>query len=132
MRDGKRFILTWGLIAGATCLAALSGAPAQASSDNVLTGKWMWRATCDRGEFHGIMQLNQQGSTFTGAFLETNFWDKGVISNGVLRGSNISFDRTYGMIAQHLSADLSDGNRKLAGPYDSTMFGKCMLRGQKE
>jgi hypothetical protein len=132
MRDGKRLSLLPVLIAGSICLAAPTGGPAQANPDSILTGKWAWQATCDHGEFHGIMQLDQQGSTFTGAFLQTNFWDKGIISNGVLRGSNMTFDRTYGLIEQHLSADLSDGNRKLSGPYDSAMFGKCVLRGQKQ
>jgi hypothetical protein len=57
------------------------------------------------------MQIEQQDTAFTGQFLETNFWDKGTISNGVLTGKNMSFDRTYGLIQQHLSADLSDGDR---------------------
>jgi hypothetical protein len=104
---------------------------AQARPEDVLSGKWDWQAACDRGEFHGIMEINQQGNAFTGEFLQTNFWDKGTISNDVLNGRNMSFDRTYGLIEQHLSADLSDGNRKLSGPYESQMFGHCMLNGKK-
>jgi hypothetical protein len=118
-------LIACGLLLALACVAA------RAQSSDILSGKWEWQATCERGEFHGVMEIAQQGSTFTGRFLETNFWDKGTISNGVLRGINMSFDRTYGMIAQHLSADLSDSNRKLSGPYESTMFGSCVLRGKK-
>jgi hypothetical protein len=58
-------------ISTAVCTAATSIAEA-------LNGKWQWAATCDRGGFHGVMEFNaQSGSTFTGKFLETNFWDKG-------------------------------------------------------
>jgi hypothetical protein len=131
MGRGKRFAVSSALFIGGCSLLALLCAAARAQNADILTGKWEWQATCDRGEFHGVMELIQQGGTFTGQFLETNFWDKGTISNGVLRGNNMSFDRTYGLIAQHLSADLSDSNRRLAGPYDSTMFGKCVLRGKK-
>jgi hypothetical protein len=94
-------------------------------------GKWQWEATCDKGSFHGVMEFVQQGSAFAGEFLNTNFWDKGTISNGVIRGNHISFDRTYGFIEQHLAANLTDANRRLSGPYESSMFGKCILRGKK-
>jgi hypothetical protein len=129
MRSGTRFSirLCW-LIASWSLLVCT---PARAGTADVLTGKWEWQATCDRGEFHGVMQIEQQDTAFTGQFLETNFWDKGTISNGVLTGKNMSFDRTYGLIQQHLSADLSDGDRRLSGSYESTMFGHCVLRGKK-
>jgi hypothetical protein len=127
MAWGKRFGLPSGLLVACCSLLVC----VQARAEDVLSGKWDWQATCDRGEFHGIMEINQQGNAFTGEFLQTNFWDRGTISNGVLNGKNMSFDRTYGLIAQHLSADLSDGNRKLSGPYESQMFGHCVLNGKK-
>ena len=101
------------------------------ASADVLNGRWEWEATCDRGAFHGIMEFTQTGSAFSGQFLETNFWDKGTISNGIIRDNHISFDRTYGLIVQHLAADLLPSNRALSGPYNSKMFGKCVLRGKK-
>ena len=77
------------------------------------------------------MEFDVQSGTFTGKFLETNFWDKGVMANGTIQSSHISFDRTYGVIEQHLSADLSSSLREMSGPYLSTMFGNCTLRGKK-
>ncbi len=62
------------------------------------------------------MEFVQQGSTFTGQFLETNFWDKGTISNGVIQGNHINFDRSYGVIVQHLASDLSGSLREMSGP----------------
>jgi hypothetical protein len=127
MGRGKQFGLSCALLVACCSLFVC----AQVRAEDVLSGKWEWQATCDRGEFHGIMEIDQQGNAFTGQFLETNFWDKGTISNGVLNGRNMSFDRTYGLIEQHLSADLSDANRKLSGPYESAMFGHCVLNGKK-
>jgi hypothetical protein len=129
MALGKRLFASSAL--GGCGLVALFFAAARAQPADILTGKWQWEATCERGSFHGVMEFVQKGNTFTGEFLNTNFWDKGTISNGVLRGNNISFDRTFGLIAQHLSANLSGTNRTLGGPYDSPMFGKCYLRGRK-
>ena len=129
MARGQRIFASLAL--GGCGLVALFCAAVRAQHADILTGKWQWEATCERGSFHGVMEFVQKGNTFTGEFLNTNFWDKGTISNGVLRGNNISFDRTYGVIAQHLSANLSDAHRTLGGPYDSPMFGKCYLRGRK-
>jgi hypothetical protein len=120
-------ILVVGGFASTLALCAAAGA----AESNFLTGRWQWAATCTRGSFHGVMEFIQRGDTFTGRFLETNFWDKGTISNGILRGNVINFDRTYGLIEQHLSARLSDSNRRLSGPYDSSMFGRCTLNGHK-
>ncbi len=129
MRSNKRFGISSGFLIASWSLSVC--VPARAETADILSGKWEWQATCDHGEFHGIMEIKQQDTAFTGQFLETNFWDKGTISNGVLNGKNMRFDRTYGLIQQHLSADLSDANRKLSGPYESTMFGHCILRGKK-
>jgi len=121
-----------GLLAGAFGLAAYAHAAATTAVAEALNGKWQWAATCDRGSFHGVMEFAVQGDgTFTGQFLQTNFWDKGTMTNGVIHGNHISFDRSYGLIVQHLAADLSGSLREMSGPYDSTMFGKCVLRGKK-
>ena len=119
------------LITGACELAGPCGAAATAENSGGLNGKWNWEATCERGSFHGMMEFDAHGNTFTGQFLETNFWDKGVMLNGVITGNHISFDRTYGLIVQHLAADLSSSLRDMSGPYDSAMFGHCVLRGKK-
>ncbi len=129
MRQAKQLLALLTLVAGSYGLSPLWSSAA--SANDILSGQWAWQATCERGSFHGVMEFVQKGDTFTGRFMETNFWDKGTISNGVLRGKNISFDRTYGLIEQHLSADLFDSNRKLSGPYNSPMFGQCTLRGHK-
>lgn len=118
-------------VVGGLALALPLCAAARAADSNFLSGQWQWAATCTRGSFHGVMEFVQSGNTFTGRFMETNFWDKGTISNGVLVGNEISFDRTYGLIEQHLSARLSDSNRRLSGPYNSPMFGECTLTGRK-
>ena len=131
MERGKRFFVLSALIAGACGLAVPCGAAATAENSGGLNGKWQWEATCERGDFHGVMEFVQNGSTFVGQFLETNFWDKGTISNGVISGNHISFDRSYGLIVQHLASDLSSSLREMSGPYDSAMFGKCTLRGKK-
>jgi hypothetical protein len=119
------------LVVGSFASTLPFSATVRAAESNFLTGQWQWAATCTRGSFHGVMEFIQRGDTFTGRFLETNFWDKGTISNGILHGNMISFDRTYGLIEQHLSARLSDSNRSLSGPYDSPMFGQCTLSGHK-
>jgi len=119
------------LVAGSCAWTGPFCARAHAGEREFLTGQWQWAATCTRGSFHGVMEFIQSGATFTGRFMNTNFWDKGTISNGILRGNLISFDRTYGLIEQHLSARLFDSNRRLSGPYESEMFGHCTLRGQK-
>ena len=93
MGPGKRFFVLSTLIAGACGLAVPCGAAATAENSGGLNGKWQWEATCERGDFHGVMEFVQNGSTFVGQFLETNFWDKGTISNGVIQGNHISFDR---------------------------------------
>lgn len=113
------------------CVFPVVFCAAAAGVTEALSGKWNWEATCERGSFHGIMEFDAHGNTFTGQFLETNFWDKGVMLNGVITGSHISFDRTYGLIVQHLAADLSESLRDMSGPYESTMFGHCVLRGKK-
>jgi hypothetical protein len=129
MRQPKQLLALLTLIAGGYSL--LLPWSSTASAADILSGRWAWAATCAHGSFHGVMEFVQSGDSFTGRFLETNFWDKGTISNGVLRGKNISFDRTYGLIEQHLSANLFDSNRKLSGPYNSPMFGHCTLSGHK-
>jgi hypothetical protein len=98
-----------------------------------LTGQWRWAATCERGKFSGVMHLVQAGNEFTGKFGETNFWDKGTISNGQIRGSRITFDRWYSFIHQHLEVNLlsSSGNLSMKGPYSSVTFGKCELIATK-
>jgi len=131
MERGKRLFVLSTLIIGACGLAVPCGAAETAENSGGLNGKWQWEATCERGSFHGVMEFVQEGSTFTGQFLETNFWDKGTISNGVIQGNHINFDRSYGVIVQHLASDLSGSLREMSGPYDSAMFGKCTLRGKK-
>jgi hypothetical protein len=100
----------------------------------VLTGQWRWAATCERGHFSGVMHLVQVGNEFTGKFGETNFWDKGTISNGQIRGAHITFDRRYSFIYQRLEVDLlsSSGNLSMKGPYSSITFGKCELIATKQ
>ena len=131
MERGKRFFVLSTLITGACGLAVPCDAAATAENSGGLNGKWQWEATCERGSFHGVMEFVQNGSTFVGQFLETNFWDKGTISNGAIQGNHISFDRSYGVIVQHLASDLSSSLHEMSGPYDSAMFGKCTLRGKK-
>jgi hypothetical protein len=132
MRSELRRFVFLSLMVGACGLPTAAGAAATTPVGQALNGKWQWEATCEHGGFHGVMEFNvQDASTFTGQFLNTNFWDKGVMSNGIIRGNHISFDRSYGLIVQHLSADLTGSLREMSGPYDSTMFGKCTLRGKK-
>jgi hypothetical protein len=132
MGRGLRHFCSSGLLIGVSVLTAGVCAGATAGIGDALNGKWQWEATCERGSFNGVMQfVVESGTTFSGRFMETNFWDKGTMSNGIIAGNHISFDRSYGLIVQHLSADLSGTLHEMSGPYDSTMFGKCTLRGKK-
>jgi hypothetical protein len=77
MRSSKRFGISSGFLIASWSLSVC--VPARAETADILSGKWEWQATCDHGEFHGIMEIKQQDTAFTGQFLETNFWDKGTI-----------------------------------------------------
>ena len=132
MERGKRFFVLSTLILGACGLAVPCGAAAMATAENSggLNGKWQWEATCEQGSFHGVMEFVQEGTRLP-AVPRNQFLGQRNDLNGVIQGNHINFDRSYGVIVQHLASDLSGSLGEMSGPYDSAMFGKCTLRGKK-
>jgi hypothetical protein len=59
-----------------------------------VSGRWRWTAACPIvGQLNGFVILAQTGSSFTGEYGKTNSWDQGKISNGMLRGHELTFTR---------------------------------------
>ena len=57
-----------------------------------LNGSWYWRANCAVGSYRGSARIFQQTSDrFSGRLGNTSFYDRGSISDGLLRGRVASF-----------------------------------------
>lgn len=61
-----------------------------------LVGTWRWDAACTGGPGNGLFTLRETSpGEFSGAFGNTNSWDRGTISNGKFDGDSVTFESYY-------------------------------------
>jgi hypothetical protein len=97
-----------------------------------LAGRWQWNIKCPTKSFTGLMDLVQNGSTFTGNFGHTNIWDNGTISNGQFHGNKVTFDREYfGLDHVRLTYSRSARGAVMQGPHYNAGWGQCSIFARK-
>jgi hypothetical protein len=97
-----------------------------------LTGSWYWRATCAVGSYGGSARIFQQTSDrFAGRLGNTSFYDRGSISDGLLRGRVASFTLSaFGESARirAVVVGLKRGRLEVRTAHASPLLGSCQLR----
>lgn len=97
-----------------------------------LTGSWYWRATCAVGSYRGSARIFQQTSDrFAGRLGNTSFYDRGSISDGLLRGRVASFTLSaFGESARirAVVVGLKRGRLEVRTAHASPLLGSCQLR----
>lgn len=101
-----------------------------------LNGVWRWSGQCAKYSepYVGTVTLAQSGNSFTGTHGNTNMWDRGSISNGLVTGNRVRFDRTFGQYTDHLSLTLSgsgSGMRMSGVIPDTAHSGRCVMTFSK-
>jgi hypothetical protein len=98
----------------------------------LLAGSWRWDIKCPTASFTGQMNIVQDGSTFTGEFGHTNFWDNGTVSNGKFHGNTVTFDREYlGLDHVRLIYSRSTHGTIMKGPHYNAVWGQCSIFARK-
>jgi len=108
------------------------GAPA-AKSSGAIAGRWHWDIKCPSASFTGQFDIVQDGSTFTGEFGHTNFWDNGTVSNGKFHGNVVTFDREYmGTDHVRLIYSRTAHGAVMQGPHYNAFWGQCSIVARKD
>jgi hypothetical protein len=110
-----------------------SAHPLRGESSKVsLTGSWYWRANCGVGSYRGAARIFQQRSdSFSGQLGNTSFYDRGFISNGLLRGRVASFTLSaFGKSARirAVVVAMKRGRLEVRTAHASPLLGSCQLR----
>ena len=97
-----------------------------------LTGSWYCRANCAVGSYRGAARIFQQTSDrFSGRLGNTSFYDRGSISDGLLRGRVASFTLSaFGKSARirAVIVALKRGRLEVRTAHASSLLGSCHLR----
>ena len=95
-----------------------------------LTGQWVWRANCPRGQYRGAAYIAQHSvNRFSGQLGNTSFYDRGSITAGRLQGKNASFIlNAFGKSARiNALLTVRGGGMVARAAYSSQSYGRCML-----
>ena len=95
-----------------------------------LTGQWVWRANCPRGQYRGAAYIAQHSvNRFSGQLGNTSFYDRGSITAGRLQGKNASFIlNAFGKSARiNALLTVRSGGMVARAAYSSQSYGRCML-----
>src|SRR5262245_61027720 len=103
----------------------LRGEPSKVS----LTGSWYWRAVCTVGNYRGAARIFQQTAAhFSGRLGNTSFYDRGAISDGLLRGRVASFTLSaFGKSARIRAfvVPLKRGRLEVRTVHATPLLGSC-------
>ena len=95
-----------------------------------LTGRWVWRANCPRGQYRGAAYIAQHSvNRFSGQLGNTSFYDRGSIAAGRLQGRNAFFIlNAFGKSARiNALLTIRSGGMVARAAYSSQSYGRCML-----